>query len=127
MKRQNGAGGIALAHRAMCALGLFLGVASASVFATELSDSQAGSLFNDQGCNACHGVNEIRLGPSFQIIAQRYSDATPEAVERLALKIRLGGAGAWGTVPMISYPGLSDEDARRITRWILRLNAPVSQ
>tara|TARA_R110001592_G_scaffold126337_1_gene337604 strand:+ start:40405 stop:40788 length:384 start_codon:yes stop_codon:yes gene_type:complete len=127
MKRRNGVGVTACAQGAVCALGLFLGVASASVFATELSDSQAGALFNDRGCNACHGVNEIRLGPSFQIIAQRYAGATPEAVERLALKIRLGGAGAWGTVPMISYPGLSDEDARRITRWILRLNASVSQ
>jgi cytochrome c len=127
MKKSYGVAGTGVAYRLVGTLQMLLLLCSACARATELSDTQARAFFNDQGCNACHGVNETRLGPSFEVIARRYTNIAPEGIERLALKIRLGGAGAWGTVPMISYPGLSDEDTRRITRWILRLNASDSQ
>lgn len=112
--------------RRSLACGMVLGLAllNAPLGVAGLSDAQAREFFNRQGCNACHGADETRLAPSFALVARRYPNATPEVVERLSLKIRLGGAGAWGAVPMISYPGLSDEDARRVARWILGLPDP---
>ncbi len=120
----SGAGRRGSGHSLACGMLLGLAVLNAPQCVAGLSDAQAREFFNRQGCNACHGVDETRLAPSFQMVARRYPNATPEVVERLGLKIRLGGAGAWGAVPMISYPGLSDEEARRVARWILGLPAP---
>lgn len=86
----------------------------------ELSDAQARQFLNDKGCNACHGIDEVRIGPPFKNIAARYRGQDAE-FERLVRKIRFGGAGSWGVVPMISYPALSHEEIHAITRWILDL------
>ena len=42
-------------------------------------------------------------------------------MNRLAMKIINGGAGNWGTIPMVQNERISPEDARRIARWILTL------
>jgi cytochrome c551/c552 len=99
----------------------FLLIAGLPAGAAELSAASARKFFNDKGCNACHGIDEMRLAPSFRSIALLYAGASAETIERLEHKIRFGGAGAWGVVPMISYPGLSEEEIRSITRWILSL------
>ena len=86
----------------------------------ELSDAQARQFLNDKGCNACHGIDDVRIGPPFKNVAARYRGQDAE-FDRLVRKIRFGGAGSWGVVPMISYPALSDEEIQAITRWILNL------
>ncbi|TDU31288.1 cytochrome c551/c552 [Panacagrimonas perspica] len=97
----------------------------------ELDAAQAKKLFNARGCNACHGAEEQRIGPSYQVIAMRYSGeyATDAVglVEKLATKIRYGGTGAWGMVPMISNPTISQVEAESISRWILSLKPPAPQ
>ena len=87
----------------------------------ELSDAQARRFLNDKGCNACHGIDEVRIGPPFRNVAARYRGQDGE-LDRLVRKIRIGGAGSWGVVPMISYPALSLEEIEAITRWILGLS-----
>jgi len=94
--------------------------------AGKLTGTEARQFFNDQGCNACHGVDEQRLGPAFRRVSQRYRDAGPEVLERLALKIRYGGAGAWGTVPMVSYPQLTIQETMPVLRWILALDTEAA-
>lgn len=92
---------------------------------SELDAKQAKKLFNDRGCNACHEAREQRIGPSYQVVSLRYTGefkADPAAViGKLAAKIRHGGAGAWGAVPMISNPSISQEEAESISRWIMTL------
>lgn len=90
--------------------------------ASELTDTDAKKFFNNKGCNACHGVDEARIGPSYQIVATRYADASPDTIDKLSKKILYGGAGSWGAVPMISNPGVSQKEARAVARWILGLN-----
>ena len=87
------------------------------------SDAQAKLFFNDKGCNACHATDELRIGPAYRSVAQLHADHSEDAVERLSLKIRHGGAGAWGTVPMVSHPNLTDAEARSAARWVLSLPA----
>lgn len=87
----------------------------------ELTDAEAKRLFNERRCNACHAVDEMRIGPPFRAVALRYQDGAPESIERLATKIIVGGAGAWGNVPMVANPAISPEEARAIVRWILPL------
>ncbi len=78
-----------------------------------------------QHCDECHAIQEVRIGPSFQAVALRYSVEGPAAEERLARKIINGGAGNWGNVPMVPNERVSLEDARAIAHWILSL-APGS-
>lgn len=97
--------------------------AAAPCGAADLGGAEAKAFFNAKGCNACHGLDEARIGPSYRIVAMRYATAyraQPSVqVGLLAAKIRYGGAGAWGMVPMISNPRLSQAEAESIARWIL--------
>ena len=79
------------------------------------------SLAAHQHCDECHAVNEARIGPPFLAVAARYPSRDDATVNRLALKIINGGAGNWGTIPMIANERISLEDARAIARWILTL------
>jgi cytochrome c len=72
------------------------------------------------GCIACHAVGETRIGPAYAAIAARYADADEHTIEVLAQKIRHGGAGNWGVVPMIAHDTLEPAAARDIVRWILQ-------
>jgi sulfite dehydrogenase len=74
---------------------------------------------NDNGCLACHALKQRVVGPSFSEVATKYSgDAGAPA--RLAAKIRQGGQGVWGQVPMPPNPGLPDAELQAIVGWILR-------
>lgn len=86
-----------------------------------LTDLQAKSFLNEKGCNACHAIDELRLGPNFRSVAKMRADGSEQPSEFLALKIRNGGGGAWGVVPMVANPQVSDAEARSIANWILSL------
>ncbi len=67
-------------------------------------------------CSGCHSVNERMIGPSYQEIANKYSE---KDIELLASKIIEGGSGVWGGVPMAAHPQVSKEDAKKMVEYIL--------
>ncbi|KAA0130720.1 c-type cytochrome [Chryseobacterium sp. SN22] len=69
-------------------------------------------------CSGCHAVNEKMIGPSYQQIADKYSE---KDTELLASKIIEGGSGVWGGVPMSPHPQVSKEDAKKMVQYILSL------
>jgi len=69
-------------------------------------------------CMGCHGVDNRVVGPAFRDVARRYK-GEEGADARLLEKLRLGGSGAWGAVPMPPNPRLPEEDARALLAWIL--------
>lgn len=75
------------------------------------------SFAEQQGCLACHGLAGKIVGPGFNEVAARYKGQQMAA--KLADKIRRGGSGSWGAVPMPPHPGLKDEEARRLAEWVL--------
>lgn len=75
-------------------------------------------LLTDNACLSCHGVDQPIVGPSFREVAARYA-GDGGAGARLAAKIKAGGAGNWGTVPMPPHAGLSDAQLAQIATWIL--------
>jgi len=77
-------------------------------------------LWKDKRCNACHAIERKLIGPAFRDIAARYA-GNPAMVEPLATKIRHGGGGAWGAVPMTANPQVSEAQARELARWVLGL------
>ncbi len=68
-------------------------------------------------CVACHAPDRRLVGPSFHEIAQRYRGK--DAHGALAQKIRGGGQGAWGPVPMPPQPQVPESDIQAMVRWIL--------
>lgn len=99
---------------------------SLGVNAVEFTDQQARQFFNDKGCNGCHAVEETRLAPTFRLIAGRYAGGNREVIDQLAQKIRFGGAGNWGIVPMVSNPRVTPDEAHAIAVWILNLRGPAA-
>jgi S-disulfanyl-L-cysteine oxidoreductase SoxD len=81
--------------------------------------SRAGlELAKAASCTACHGVTEKLVGPGFREVATRYAgDAGAES--RLVAKVKAGGTGAWGAIPMPAQPQVKDSDARALVQWIL--------
>jgi sulfite dehydrogenase len=75
-------------------------------------------LLADNACIGCHAVEQKIVGPSFREVAMRYA-GDAGAGPRLAAKIKAGGAGAWGNVPMPAHPALSDSELVQLTSWIL--------
>jgi cytochrome c len=69
-------------------------------------------------CSGCHAVNEKMIGPSYQQIADKYSE---KDAELLASKIIEGGSGVWGGVPMSPHPQVSKDDAKKMVQYILSL------
>lgn len=72
-------------------------------------------------CFTCHKVKENATGPAYEAVAAKYAPATDEVVEKLANKVISGGAGNWGTIPMLPHPQLSKEDAKTMVKYVLAL------
>ncbi len=94
--------------------------AAAAVVAAAPAAAAGGSaleLATAQACTACHGVNNTIVGPGFTEIAAKYKGRA-DAEAYLTEKIRAGGSGVWGAVPMPAQPQLSADDAAKLARWI---------
>jgi cytochrome c len=84
--------------------------ASAPAFANK-------DLATKSGCMACHAVDKKLVGPSYQDVAKKYK-ATDAAM--LADKVKKGGKGNWGQIPMPPNEGkIKDEDVKTLISWIL--------
>lgn len=81
------------------------------------STSPAFGLVQANSCTSCHGVANKIVGPAFQDIARKY-DGRADVVAYLAGKIRSGGQGVWGAIPMPEQAQLKDADARAIAQWL---------
>ena len=73
-------------------------------------------------CVACHAVDKKLVGPAYKDVAAKYrgNDAAPG---HLFDKVRAGGSGVWGEIPMIPHPAdkISDDDLKAAIKWILAL------
>ena len=74
------------------------------------------SLRGKTGCVACHGQEPRLVGPGFAEIAKKYAGQA-DAANYLTGKIRAGGSGVWGAIPMPPQT-LSEADAKSIAQWL---------
>ncbi len=77
-------------------------------------------LLQDRACIACHALDQRIVGPSFREIARRYAGDSG-APARLAAKVRAGGQGVWGPVPMPAAGAIPDPELATILDWVLGL------
>ncbi|HEY3599095.1 MAG TPA: c-type cytochrome [Paraburkholderia sp.] len=69
-------------------------------------------------CLGCHAIDRKLVGPSFQQVATRYK-GNAQAETLLARKVKDGGSGVWGAIPMPAHPAMSDADIRMVVDWVL--------
>ena len=86
--------------------------------ATNAAANAGGGLVRKHGCQACHGIGSRIVGPAFREIGQRYAGVVG-AESGLMGKIRAGGSGAWGAIPMPAQPSIADDEIRAMVQWVL--------
>ena len=98
----------------------------AAVLATlALTLAAAPALANEElakknACTACHAIDKKIVGPGYKEVAAKYrGDAKAEAM--LIDKVKKGGVGAWGQVPMPPNAHVKDEDVKTLVKWVLSL------
>ena len=69
-------------------------------------------------CLACHQTDKKLVGPSYQEVAAKYKGQA-DAPDKLAAKVKAGGVGVWGQVPMPPNPTVPDADLKALVTWIL--------
>jgi len=92
---------------------------SLSVSATAYAAADGEALFKQSNCGMCHAAASASLGPSLKDIAAKYAKVAG-AQAKLAAKVRNGGKGSFGPMPMPATPkSVSDESIKTIVQWIL--------
>jgi len=81
---------------------------------------QPAELARRKACLSCHGVDNRIVGPAFRDVAKRYK-GQDGAEAKLLEKLRRGGSGSWGALPMPPNPDLAAADATTLVRWVLGL------
>ena len=77
-------------------------------------------LAKKSACLACHQTDKKLVGPSYQEVAKKYAgDAGAEA--KLIAKVKAGGSGVWGAIPMPPNAAISDADIKTLVKWILAM------
>ncbi len=93
-----------------------LSVLAAVAAAPAMADT--GAMAQMKGCMGCHKVDAKLVGPSYQEVAAKYK-GDAGAVEMLAAKVKAGGSGVWGPIPMPPNAHVSDAEATQLVEWIL--------
>ena len=75
-------------------------------------------LAKQKNCLACHASDKKLVGPAYKDIAAKYK-ADKNAQATLVKKVREGGVGAWGQIPMPANPQVNDADAKKLAAWVL--------
>lgn len=86
--------------------------------AKKAADAGTLELATKSGCMACHGMKSKIVGPGYNEVVARYQ-GQPDAESRLVAKVKAGGQGVWGNVPMPPNGHLKDEDLTTLVKWIL--------
>lgn len=95
---------------------LILSVAAGAVFALPAQASE--ELAKKYMCLTCHQVDKKLVGPAFKEIAAKY--ASDKAAEgKMVDKVKKGGAGVWGQIPMPPNDKVPEADLKAVVKWVL--------
>ncbi len=96
-------------------------IAVAALLATGAAQAQRGeALIKKNGCTACHAIDKKVVGPAYNDVAAKYK-GDAKAAAMLMEKVKKGGSGVWGQVPMPPNPQVSDADMKAMITFILAL------
>ncbi len=85
---------------------------------TTAAAQDAAKLAQEKACLACHAIDKKVVGPAYKEVAAKYK-ADKNAEVNLAKKIRAGGVGVWGQVPMPPNTTVNEKEAVILAKWVL--------
>ena len=85
-----------------------------------LDNASAQAMMQKSGCAACHAIDKKVVGPAYQDVAAKYK-GDKDALAKLSDKVKKGGVGVWGEVPMPPNVQVPDADIKDLVGWILTL------
>ena len=77
-------------------------------------------LAKQKNCLACHAIDKKLVGPAYKDIAAKYK-ADKNAFPTLVKKVREGGVGVWGQIPMPANPQVNEQEAQALVKWVLSM------
>ena len=99
---------------------LALAAVALAAAAPARADDDGKELLQKSGCTACHAIDKKLVGPAYKEVAAKYKgDAKAQAM--LEEKVKKGGVGTWGQVPMPPNGAVKDEDVKALVKWVLSL------
>jgi len=99
---------------------LVFAVALAGAGAGAAQAQDAAALLKKDGCTACHAIDKKVVGPAYNDVAAKYK-GDAGAAAKLADKVKKGGSGVWGPVPMPPNTAVPDADIKTMVAYILAL------
>jgi cytochrome c len=97
-----------------------LGLALATGWAITPAALADEALAKKHNCTACHAVDKKMVGPAYKDVAKKYKGQA-DAAAKLAEKVKKGGSGVWGAVPMPPNPAVPDGDINTLVVWVLKM------
>ena len=94
--------------------------ASTLAVASAAAADQLEDMMKKNGCNACHSEDKKVIGPSYEDVAAKYK-GDAGAAAKLADKVKKGGSGVWGQIPMPPNSQVNDADIKKMVELILAL------
>jgi len=95
---------------------LALSVAAGAVLSLPAQASE--ELAKKYMCLTCHPVDKKLVGPAYHDVAVKYKgDKGAEA--KLVEKVKKGGVGVWGQIPMPPNDKVPDADLKTLVKWVL--------
>ncbi len=99
---------------------VLLGLLSLSIASVALADAGTDLLTKNNCMPACHAIDKKVVGPAYKEVAEKYrGDAG--AAAKLQTKVKNGGSGVWGQIPMPPNTQVSDADIKAMVTYILAL------
>jgi cytochrome c len=77
-------------------------------------------LAKKSNCFACHQIDKKSVGPAYKDVAKKYKGQ--DVAAKLAEKVKKGGQGVWGPVPMPPNAAVPDADIKTLVDWILKMS-----
>lgn len=103
---------------ALCAAGALVSLSLPASAAISEKDGLA--LAQKSGCLACHKLDQKLVGPSWKEVGKKYA-GQKGAEAKLDEKVKKGGVGVWGKVPMPPNTKVSDADIKKLVEFVLSL------
>jgi cytochrome c len=104
----------------LATLALALAAAAIAVPA-KADDKEMEALAKKHNCFACHQTDKKAIGPAYKDVAKKYK-GQKDAQAQLEQKVKKGGVGVWGQIPMPPNAAVPDGDIKKLVDWILKMS-----
>ena len=91
--------------------------AAGIVMAGQAYADEGADLAKAKNCMSCHAIDKKLVGPAYKEVAAKYK-GDKAAPAMLAAKVKAGGKGTWGQIPMPPN-NVTEDEAKKLVAWVL--------